>query len=332
MNVTTAVLASLASAAVFAVATVLQARSAASSPQAQGVRPAEVAAFLRTTLSHPSYLTGLVAAALGLALHAVALHAGSLALVQPLIVTTVLFTLPLHHRATGTRLTRAEVGWAVLLSLGLAGFLLAAHSPVAQGRTSEDPVGQVDSEPAAAAVLIALAASVVCVVLARRQAGAGGATARGGLTSASSATLLGLAAGIAFAVTAVLLKASTEALVRGPVALLTSPALYALVVVGGVGLVLRQLALSAGPLTASLPAFTVIDPLVSVALGVAVFNEQLRSTPLALLVQAVCLALLAAGAIGLTRGGGAGRRQSRSGDRHHGPGGSQRGRAADLTV
>lgn len=311
MSTTTAVVASLGSAATFAGATVLQARSAETSSQAGGLRPAQVGAFVRATLSHPLYLAGMVAAAGGLALHAVALHAGSLALVQPLMITTVLFTLPLHHWVTGSRLSTAELAWALILTVGLAGFLLTAHSPDKPGLGAGDQAGRVDPEPAVLAVILAVGAAVACVVLTRQQpTPADESAGRGRSRSASSAALLGLAAGIAFAGTAALIKASTDVLARGPAALLTAAPFYALLVVGAVGLVLHQLALSAGPLTASLPAFTVIDPLVSVALGVAVYNESLRATPQALALELIFLVLLTAGAIGLTRveadlGGGA---------------------------
>ncbi|MGH3436920.1 MAG: hypothetical protein ACRDRN_10690, partial [Sciscionella sp.] len=64
---------------------------------------------------------------------------------------------------------------------------------------------------------------------------------------------------------------------------------------------LHQLAFQAGPLSASLPAITTVDPLVSVVLAVAVFDEPLRHGPLAIAGQVAGLALLTTAAVILTR-------------------------------
>jgi hypothetical protein len=47
-------------------------------------------------------------------------------------------------------------------------------------------------------------------------------------------------------------------------------------------LLLNQLAFQAGPLAASLPAMTVVNPLLAVLLGVVVYDENLRHTPWAI--------------------------------------------------
>lgn len=59
---------------------------------------------------------------------------------------------------------------------------------------------------------------------------------------------------------ATLIKACTNLLVQGPVTLMTSWQLYALLAIGAVGLLPNQLAFQAGPLSESLPAITVVDP------------------------------------------------------------------------
>ena len=265
------------------------------------MRPGQIGAFLRATLSHPLYLLGLVVDVVGLALHVVALHLGALAVVQPLMVAGVLFTLPLYHRVSGRRISAVTLAWAVVLTVGLAGFVFVASAPGGAARVKGEQVGQVDSEPAAVAGVLAVLVALACVALARRGAPKDAAGSFGRSASTTSAALLGVATGIAFAGTAALIKSSAGVLVNDPRGLLTAPSFYGLLVVGVSGLVLHQLALAAGPLTASLPAFTVIDPLVSVALGVSVYNEQLRSTTLALVLQALSLALMVAGAVALTR-------------------------------
>ena len=293
--------ASLTSAAAFALATVLQSLSAHAVPQVAGMRPGQIGAFLQATLSHPLYLLGLAVDVVGLALHVVALHLGALAVVQPLMVAGVLFTLPLYQRVTGERISAVTLGWAVVLTVGLAGFLVVGGAPDGATGAQGEQVGQVDNEPAAVAAVLAVLVALACVALARRSTPKDGDRSLGRSASTTSAALLGVAAGIAFAGTAAFIKSSAGVLVNDPRGLLTAPSFYGLLVVGISGLVLHQFALAAGPLTASLPAFTVIDPLVSVALGVTVYNEQLRATPSALVMQALSLGLLVAGAIALTR-------------------------------
>ena len=76
---------------------------------------------------------------------------------------------------------------------------------------------------------------------------------------------------------------------------------YALVAVGAIGVVLNQLAYQAGPLSFSLPAITSVDPVVSLVIGLAVFDEHFRNGPADLLVEALGLALVVTAATGLTR-------------------------------
>jgi hypothetical protein len=137
--------------------------------------------------------------------------------------------------------------------------------------------------------LLAVGAAAVCVLVAR------------GRQSATAAALLGVATGIAFAGTATLIKACTNVLAHSPVALLTSWQLYTLLATGAVGLLLNQLSFQAGPLSASLPAITVVNPLLAVLLGVTVYAENLRHTPWAITTEAGFLVLFTAAAFALTR-------------------------------
>jgi len=56
------------------------------------------------------------------------------------------------------------------------------------------------------------------------------------------------------------------------VALLTRRQLYTLLAAGAVGLLLNQLSFQAGPLSASLPAITVVNPLRALLLAVTVYD------------------------------------------------------------
>jgi drug/metabolite transporter (DMT)-like permease len=277
--VTGAVVAALVAAALFAVPTAFQHRSAGL-VTAVGRR----GGFVSRTLRHPLWIVGSVANLAGLSLHALALRDGPLTLVQPLLVIGVIFTLPLRQVMEHRRPGRAEIGWAAALTLGLALFLILILAIPADG-----PVQGADPEPmvlCGAAIGFAIAG---CLTAGRRRA------------AATGAVLLGTTAGLLLAVAAALLKETTDVLGHGAAALFTGWPLYALVAVGGAGLVSSQYAYRAGPLSASLPAITAVNPVVSVVIGVAVFDKPFRAAPGYLLGEVLGLGLMATAAIGLTR-------------------------------
>lgn len=275
--------AAVAAAGAFAVSATLAHRSASEVPDAQGLGPRQLLGFVRATLAHPYWLGGIALSTVGLGLHAFALHAGALSVVQPLLVLGVLFALPLQRRLRGERIRRVELLWGLALVAGLAGFLVVATAGVAVTHEAAD------RGPAIAAGLLALGAAGVCVLVAR------------GRQRASAAALLGVATGIVFAGTATLIKACTSLLAHNPVALVTSWQLYTLLAAGTVGLMINQLAFQAGPLSASLPAITVVNPLLAVLLGVVIYDENLRHTPWALATEAGSLMLFTVAAFALTR-------------------------------
>jgi uncharacterized protein (DUF2062 family) len=75
---------------------------------------------------------------------------------------------------------------------------------------------------------------------------------------------------------------------------------YAVAIVGPAGFFLLQNALQAGNLVASQPGFTLTNPLVSVAWGLAVFSEHGRTGPF-LIGTVVGAGLIAVGTILLAR-------------------------------
>ena len=273
----------LGAAAAFAVAIPLEHRAADRAPDAGELSPRQVRAFIAATLRDGWWLGGMALNTVGFGLHALALHLGGLTVVQPLLVASLLFALPVNRWLRREPLRPVELGWAGALVVGLSGFLLVA-SP---GDTSTTEPA--DRGPAvAAAVLTVLVAGALA--LAARRAGRG-----------TAATLLGVATGVLFAVTASLIKSATGLLVQGIVPLVTSWQLYALIAAGATGLLLNQLAYQSGPLSASLPAITVVDPLVAVLLGVTVFDERLRHSLPALVGQAILLGLMAVSGFNLAR-------------------------------
>jgi hypothetical protein len=59
--------------------------------------------------------------------------------------------------------------------------------------------------------------------------------------------------------------------------------------------------MTAGPLAASQPGFTLLVPVVAILLGVFLFGEDLRTSPAALAAEVLGLLVLAAGVWALSR-------------------------------
>ena len=253
---------SLAAAFGFALSTSLKHISARSAPDAQNFRPGRLAGFARATLSHPLWLAGIVCDIVAVVLQIIALYLGALSLVQPILICGLIFALILRPRFTRQRVTARELFWAVILTGALAGFLVLGTTSTS---TSTDT--GVDPTPAVIVGAIGAVLAIVCVELGRRQRRNG-----------TRAALIGIAVGVLYAAAAGLLKALT-ALASSPVRMLESWQLYTVVVVGAVALLLNQLAFQAAPLSASLPATATVDPLLSVVIGVAVFDEPFHLGP-----------------------------------------------------
>ena len=203
------------------------------------------------------------------------------------MITALLFSLVLNHRVAGTRIVRREVAGGAVLVLGLVAFLYVsgASSPRITG-----PPQPVDRSPTIAIGLIVVLLGAACVIIGRR------------LPHGRGAALLGVAVGLTYACTAALIKScSNIVLAHGLLALLTSWQLYVVLLAGGAGLVLSQLAFQAGPLRASLPAIATVDPLVSIVLGVLAYDEHLRPGTAAITGEILCLGVLCAAAIYLSR-------------------------------
>lgn len=257
------VLLSLAAAFAFAMSSTLKHVSAGHAPDAQTLHPGRVGTFIRATLTHRLWLGGIGCDIVGLTLQIIALHLGELAVVQPLLISGLLFALILRQRYERHHISAREFVWGITVTAALAGFIALAATGRSGGRHES-----VDRLPAIIAGLVGVALTAACIELGRRQR-----------AYRRSAALLGIAVGVVYAASAAMLKAVTDIAVRSPVALVTSWQLYAFVALGAAGLLLSQLAFQAGPMTASLPAAAAIDPLLSIVVGVSVYDEHIRRGP-----------------------------------------------------
>jgi len=239
-------------------------------------------AMATTLVREPLWWAGTLAAVAGYVFQAVALANGSLLLVQPLLVSSLLFALPMSARLCHQRITWAEWAWATLLTAALAVFVLVGQPREGHHRP---PV------PAwTLALVMTVPLVIVCVVAARRTAG----RPRAMLLAVPVAVLLGMVA--------VLTKICTHRFaVAGLRGLLTVPAPYLLVALAAALTVVQQAAFHAGALQASVPIMLVGEPVVAVVLGVVVLGEHLAVRGPTALVLAVAVAAMAAASIALGR-------------------------------
>jgi drug/metabolite transporter (DMT)-like permease len=274
--VLTAVLLALGGACAFAVSTVVQHRTAADTAGAGDGR------WLVRLARRPVWLAAQAAGGVGVALHASALRSGPVALVQPLLAAGLVVALALGawvDRRHG-RLDRGQWGAASAVVVGLAAFLLAAR-PSAGAATAP---GAGIAVVAGGALLVAGAAAVWTRPPARPH----------------RALVRGVAAGSCFGVTGLLLKQLLGVPLPSWSAAVTAAELAAVAVTG---IVLSQAAFAAGPLVASLPVTTVLEPALGVLLAGPLFGETLLSGSAARLGQLAGAVLLGAGLVVLSRRG-----------------------------
>jgi drug/metabolite transporter (DMT)-like permease len=254
--------------------------------QDQAVHREDSGAIVTSWVRQPSWWAGTLAAIGGYVFQALALAHGSLLLVQPLQVSSLLFVLPLGARFSNQHVRARDWYWALILTAALTVFVLVGQPREGHYR------------PPVPAWSVALAGSVpvviVCVAAARRTFG----RARAMLLATAVAVLLGMIA--------VLTKVSTHRLaVHGWHGLLTVPAPYLLIVLAATVTVLQQSAFHAGALQASVPIMLVGEPVVAVLLGVVILGEHLVVRGVAAALLAVAVAAMTAATIALGRDSGA---------------------------
>lgn len=276
------VLFALCAAVCAAVGIVVRQRATIDVPAEYGVSTV----MLRTLLRRRLWWVGTSAAVAGYVFQALALQHGSLLVVQPLLVSALLFALPLSAQQANRRVTRGEWLWAGLLTIGLGMFVLLARP----GR-QEEPA----SVPVAAAVAVAAAVLIGgCVVLAIR------------LNGWRRAVLLAVGVGVLFGVVAVVTKIFMHVVEeRGLIGSLLTPAPYVLIVLGIVATLLQQSAFHAGALQTSVPTMLVIEPVVAVLIGAMILGEALDTTGSEAAALVVAIGAMAAATIALGRGEGA---------------------------
>ncbi len=242
----------LTAALLFAVAATLQQKGALN---LGGVSLASPASLLRL-VGQTMWLLGTLALLTGYVFQAAALDRGRLSIVQPLLVTTVVFALPLGYFLTGQHVGRREVLGAAVILFGLALFTYFA-----------DPSGGNENAPGRDWAIAIAVLGAICVVLFVY----GG---RGGASATTRAAVFGTIAGILFGLSASLTKPTLGYLHDGLEELLSHWESYALAIAGVLGFVLQQVSLGTGKLAPSVATVSVANPVVGIAIGTLLLEER----------------------------------------------------------
>jgi uncharacterized membrane protein len=266
-----AVVAALVASLLYAVASVLQQREAEQEPVEVALKIGLLARLAR----RPWWMTGIVADVGGFLLQFVALARGALVLVQPLLVSGLLFAIPFRAHLSGRRLDRKDWLGVAATTAGLATFLTV----------SAPANGHADVRPAVWAVLLVAGAIVTAALL----------FVAHGSTPRVRSLAYGTAAGVIYGECAALTKTTAHLLGLGVGHLVGSWQPYVLIAAGAAGMVLAQSAFQAGPLDASLPTMSAVDPVVSVLIGAVAFGETIRGGVLPATVETLSLGLMVVG-------------------------------------
>jgi drug/metabolite transporter (DMT)-like permease len=271
------VLLSVASAAAYGLAAVLQHRAAIREPAGLSMR----AGLLIRLVRRPRWLVGNAFDGVGYLFQFLALRRGSLILVEPFLVLSLVLALPVaawldHQRLSGTEWTSTGA-----IAAGVAVFLGAAHPGLGHPRAS------------------GLAWTFLTVIIA---VGCGStALAARGASRRRAAVLLAAGSGMAFGYVAALTERTGHLLDDGALHTLATWVPYALVIGAVAALLLTQSAFHAGELRLSLPMLTAAQPLVAGAIGLGLFGEHIDSHGSAPALEILGLALIGAGVFTLAR-------------------------------
>jgi len=263
----------LVAAFLFALAATLQQKGALNLPKVSLAEPSSLLKLVGQTM----WLFGTVAMLTGYVVQAVALDRGQVSIVQPLLVTTVVFALPLGYYLTRQSVGRREIVGAFVIIAGLALFTIFGHPADGNGNApGRDWL-----------IVIVLVAIVSGAMLSF--ANRGGASVK--------AAMYGSAAGVLFGLSASLTKPTLDYLKDGIGSMLSHWEPYVLAIVGILGFVLQQISLGTGRLAPSVATVSTVNPFVSILIGTFLLDERLSRPTWHVVVAIVGLALALGGAV-----------------------------------
>ena len=259
-------------------ASVFQRMAASTAPAAKALH----LSLFGYLIKHKIWLAGIGLVVVASVCQAVALATGPVALVQPIFIIELPFTLLVASKLAHRKLPRMTWYAVALVTVALGAGLAAAA-----------PSGGSDHASIRVWTLTLIATAIFEAVLIGF-----GIRVKGNTRAAA----FGLAAACGYALTATLMKSAVATLDhQGVVAFFSTWELYG-TAAGGVGaLFLLQNALQAGSLVAVQPPLTLGDALISACYGVTVFGEDVQTSGWLLAAEIVAVIAIAVGCIELSR-------------------------------
>jgi drug/metabolite transporter (DMT)-like permease len=236
--------------------------------------------LIRHALSNAIWFVGLGMILVGFLLQVVALRFGQLSSVQPIVTTELLLLVLILGVWFRYHLTWREWGGSLAAAGGLATFLVVSAPGGGQF---------VPNRHTWIVVTVAVAAATAAGV------GLGFVGPRW-----FRAAMFGAAGAVVFALSAALTKQLTILVTEGWGHVFTNWDPYAVLATGVLGLFLIQSSFHAGPITASQASLTIVDPVVSVVIGIYLFHDRLATAGWRLPVELVAVAVVVAGVIVLS--------------------------------
>jgi hypothetical protein len=259
-----------------ALCSVLQRLGVEDAPEESTMRLSLMAHALRRGV----WLAGFAFMVLSFVLQSFALHIGRLSVVQPILTMELLFLVAILGTWFRFSISVREWVGAAGIACGLSGFLFFA----APGGGEEVPTNLGWIVVGGSATFLI----VVAVVLTRWG------------PRWWKAAMFGTAAAISYAFTAALIKTVSDFVANDWVSMLWHWQTYFVVVFGLLGLFLTQNAFHAGPLAASQSTLVLVDPLVSICLGIALYGDALRTSGPYGPLEAISLLVMFMGAVFLS--------------------------------
>lgn len=264
-----AVVVMLISAAMYALCYVLQHKGAQHSLGAAGEGKKGPLALLK----NPVWVIGVVLFFVSFLLHLVALSLGSVSVVQPLVVTELIFIPPFAAIISKARIAAKD--WLAIVAVAAAlGIFLIVCKP-----------SKGDLVPSALTWVITIvvfyAACFGLMAIGRSK------------SDNKRAMLFGIGTGLVNALMALVAHAAFED--RTFSELLTTPLVWATALIALSCVWLTAVTFKAGPITASSPAMIATNPLVSAAAAMILFGETLNTSAFSIITLIVCVAVIAWG-------------------------------------
>lgn len=242
------------------------------------------AASLWRLARNPLWLIAVVSDFAGFLLQAAALSAGSVVVIQPLVVLMLPVALGVSFLMGGHRPRAGDYLGCLGIIGGLAVFLALVGNPGDTHVPRPHILGM-------AVILVLVIGVLLCFAVIGRNRVIRGA-------------FYGGVAGAYFGTLAVLVDAASgQAGRHGVHSLVTTPKglvpLAGMVLLGIAGIILTQMSFQLGALGATLPANLAADPLVGVFLGAVLLREHIPLSPFHVIVYVLCLVAVVAGAVRL---------------------------------